>query len=78
MELSLTSILLIGGVVLLAFYVIKFIVSPFIKFVAGVIVLIVAFYVLQQFFQLDLSFIKDFLNKYINFNEWIEKIKSFF
>jgi hypothetical protein len=73
MELTLTSLLLIGVVIFVAFYVIKFIVSPFIKLVAGILVLVAAIYVLQHFFQFDLSFMTNFLNKYINFNEWVAK-----
>jgi len=81
MELSLTSLLLIGVVIFVAFYVIKFIVSPLIKLVAGILVFILAIFVLQRFFQVDLSFITDFFNQYFNFSDWISNlintIKSF-
>jgi len=73
MDLNLTSILLIGGIVLAVFYIVKFIVSPLVKFVAGILVFVAVIFALQYFFKFDLSFVTNFLNQYINFNEWVAK-----
>ena len=70
MEFNLTSLLLIGVAIFVVFYVIKFIVSPLLKLIAGIVAFVAIIFILVYFFHLDLIFVMDFLNKYLNFDKW--------
>jgi hypothetical protein len=76
---------IVAGVVVavLAFVIIKFIVSPIIKAIAGIIALLLLIYIIQHYFKLDLNKYFGPLAPYLNMffdwlNNWLNKITALF
>ena len=90
--MDITSLIEIGVVIVVAYILIRFVVSPALKSVAGILIILVFIYVLQQFFGFSLdqilapfgiSFSADHItplfNPFLNFlNQGIDSIKNFF
>jgi hypothetical protein len=67
--MDLTSIIIVVIVIAVVYLFIKFIVSPLMKLIAGVLIFVVLIYVLQRFFNLNLNQLP--FGESLNFNKWI-------
>ena len=67
--MDLTSIIVIVVVIAVIYLAIRLIVSPLIKAVLGVIIFLVALYILQRFFNFDLSRVLGPYSGYLDFNK---------
>lgn len=52
------------------YFIIKFIVSPIIKLISGIVVLLIVIYVCQQFFNVSFNQYLGPLAKYIDIDQW--------
>lgn len=80
--MDLNSIIVIIVAIVVAYFVIKFIVSPLIKAIAGIIIFLVAIYILQRYFNLNFNF-SNVLGLNLNWilnpaNSYINKIIKWF
>lgn len=65
------SIITIIAVLVLIYLIIKFIISPIIKIITGIIVILIALYVLNKFFSISFNAILGPLSNYLNLDGWI-------
>jgi hypothetical protein len=65
------SIITIIAVLALIYIIIKFIISPIIKIITGVVVILIALYVLNKFFNVNFNAVLGPLSTYINLDGWI-------
>lgn len=66
-----TSLIEIIVVIVIAFFIIKFILSPVIKIIFGVLIILIVLHLLQQFLGFDIDI---FLSKFgvnLNLNSWL-------
>ena len=90
--MDVTSLIVIVAIIVVIFIFIKFIVSPIIKVIVGIITFLLLIYVLQRFFGFDLTRIFGPFGSYLDLTKWginfnwllepinycIEKIEYFF
>jgi hypothetical protein len=79
--IDINSLIIIAVAIAVVYFVIKFIVSPIIKLVAGIIIIAVAFFILQKYFNVDFNQILEPLFQYAGVKklmEYLSPISSFF
>lgn len=65
-----TSILAILAVIVLVYVLIKLVVSPIVKAVAGIAILLLAVYIIQQYFNVNLTDSLGDWGKYLDITKW--------
>lgn len=75
---DITQILIIAVAIFIIYYFVKFIISPVLKAIAGIIFFLIIIYILQHFFNLDLSKTLGPLATYLDLGEWAGWIGQLF
>ena len=68
--MDLQSIIVIVVAIVIVYFFVKLVVSPLVKVVLGIITFLIALYVLQHFFNLNLNNALGPLSSYLNLNKW--------
>lgn len=71
------SIITIIAVLVIIYLLIKFIISPLIKIITGIVVILIALYILNRFFSFSFNQIIGPFSNYINIDGWIKVVGGF-
>lgn len=73
--MDISAIITIVIAVAAVYFVIKFIISPLLKLIAGIVILLVAIYILQRYFNLNINQYLGPFSGFLNVDAWV---KGFF
>lgn len=83
--IDINSLIAIAITIAAVYFVIKFVVSPLIKLIAGIVIIIAAIFILQNYFHFDFGGIFGLFSQYVNYDKlmqyfgWIiNPVSSFF
>lgn len=75
---NITSLITIAIVIVVVYFFVKFIVSPLLQILCGIIIFVIAVYILQHFFSINFYDLLGPAAKYIDVQSWISNIKWLF